>query len=111
MNNLLDFYSGVPVRTAYDCAKKRFRAQFLCALNRVTVVEAKRQSDCIRGNWQEVLMQFPELSLWRELLDKLKTRVWTPDADAEEEAAPKRSKWDETAAPPVQKPSGWAKNW
>merc|ERR1740130_403265 len=51
MNSMLDFYAGIPVRTAYDCSKKRFRAQFLCTLNRACAVEAKRQSDCIRGNW------------------------------------------------------------
>lgn len=57
-------------------------------------------------------MQFPELSMWRELLEKLRVRIWTPDPDAEEEAAPKRSKWDETAPAPAAKgPSGWAKNW
>jgi hypothetical protein len=72
MSTLLDQYSGPSIRTAYDCSKKRFRAQFLCALNRVTLVESKRQSDCIRGNWHEVLMQFPELHLWRELIEKLK---------------------------------------
>jgi len=105
----------VPVRTAYDCSRKRFRAQFLCALNRVTMVEAKRQSDCIRGNWQEVLMQFPELSLWRELVEKLKVRVWTPDATEENEAErekEKRSKWDQgEAASPVKSASNWAKSW
>lgn len=115
MSALLDFYAGIPLRTAYDSSKKRFRAQFLCALNRVTMVEAKRQSDCIRGNWQEVLMQFPELSLWRELVEKLKVRVWTPDATEENEAdreAQKRSKWDQgESAVPVKAASGWAKNW
>lgn len=113
MNSLLDFYAGQPLRTAYDCSKKRFRAQFLCALNRVTGVEAKRQSDCIRGNWQEVMMQFPELGLWKELLDKLKGRVWAAEGNDEEDgAAKKRSKWDaKDDAPPVQKPSEWAKRW
>lgn len=112
MNSLLDYYAGVPIRTAYDCSKKRFRAQFLCALNRVTIVEAKRQSDCIRGNWQEVLMQFPELSLWRELLDKLKSKVWTPDPVIEiaDEEGKKASKWDE-AAPVVKGPCTWAQKW
>jgi len=62
-------------------------------------------------------MQFPELSLWRDLLEKLKQKVWTPEPDepAEEEdkESKKRSKWDETgpAAPTGQTYSAWAKNW
>merc|ERR1719367_2579904 len=76
---LLDLFAGAPIRTAYDCAPKRFRAQFLCVLNRATLAEAKRHNDCVRANWQEVMMQFPEIGLWRSLRECLKTRVWTLD--------------------------------
>lgn len=110
MSTLLDYYAGTPIRTAYDCSKKRFRAQFLTAMNRVAAVEAKRQSDCIRGNWQEVLMQFPEIHLWRELVQKLKDRVWSSEGATEADEAPKRSKWDEQDAP-ASKPSAWATKW
>lgn len=59
-------------------------------------------------------MQFPELSMIREFLDKLKCAVWTPDPDDVEEVEPakKRSKWDETAPEPEKpKNSIWAKKW
>eukprot|EP00930_Biecheleria_cincta_P039841 TRINITY_DN27343_c0_g2_i1.p1 TRINITY_DN27343_c0_g2~~TRINITY_DN27343_c0_g2_i1.p1 ORF type:complete len:640 (-),score=124.67 TRINITY_DN27343_c0_g2_i1:63-1982(-) len=108
-NRLLDHFGGPHLRTAYDCAPKRYRAQFLCALNRATLAEAKRNNDCIRGNWQSVMMQFPEMSLWRDLLEKVKVRVWTPDAPAD--AAPKkRSMWDDEDGS-SRKNSSWAEIW
>jgi len=104
-SRLLDIFAGMPLRTAYDCAPKRFRAQFLCALNRATMAEAKRQSDCVRGNWQAVMMQFPEMGLWRDLREKLRLRIWTPD---DEDRKEKSSKWDDDEGPKV---STWAKTW
>jgi len=86
---LLELFASAPLRTAYDCSPKRFRTQFLCALNRVTLAEAKRHQDCVRGNWQNVMMQFPEIGLWRDLREQLKTRVWTPDP-GEDEGEPRR---------------------
>lgn len=102
---LLDCFAGMPLRTAYDCAPKRFRAQFLCALNRATLAEAKRQNDCVRGNWQAVMMQFPEMGLWRDLREKLRLRVWTRD---DEDRQNKSSKWDDDSGPRV---SSWAQAW
>jgi len=102
--NLIEFMASTPLRTAYDCSPKRFRAQFLCTLQRATLVEAKRYHECIRPNWQAVLMQFPEIGLWRELRERLKARVWTPDA-IEGEPADEREPWDEK----MTKPSSWAK--
>lgn len=108
-NRLLDHFGGPHLRTAYDCAPKRYRAQFLCALNRATSAEAKRNNDCIRGNWQNVMMQFPEMSLWRDLLEKVKVRVWTPEAAAE--GLPrKKSMWDDEDAS-SRKTSNWAETW
>jgi len=102
---LLDVFAGMPLRAAYDSAPKRFRAQFLCALNRATLAEAKRQSDCVRGNWQAVMAQFPEMGLWRDLREKLRLRVWERD---EEDRQSKGSKWDDDEGPQV---STWAKTW
>lgn len=52
------------------------------------------------------MMQFPEMSLWRDLLDKLRTKVWTADEDPND--APKaKSKWDDKSA----KTSKWATTW
>mmetsp|Transcript_56577 Transcript_56577/g.134780 ORF Transcript_56577/g.134780 Transcript_56577/m.134780 type:complete len:628 (-) Transcript_56577:53-1936(-) len=104
---LLECFATTPLRTAYDCTPKRFRTDFLCLLNRATLAEAKRNQDCIRGTWQAIMMQFPELGLWREFREKLNTRVWTPDPDAEEVEPKKRSKWDEKA-PTTSK---WATKW
>ena len=50
---LLDLFASSPLRIAYDCAKKRFRAQFLCALARAAEAEARRNDSCVRGSWQK----------------------------------------------------------
>jgi len=76
---LLDLFASMPFRSAYDCTPKHYRAQFLCALNRLTCAEANLHNECIRGSWQKLLMQFPELEMWRELREKLRARVWTVD--------------------------------
>mmetsp|Transcript_61668 Transcript_61668/g.134844 ORF Transcript_61668/g.134844 Transcript_61668/m.134844 type:complete len:508 (+) Transcript_61668:151-1674(+) len=75
-NQMLELYASPPVRTAYDCATKRHRAQFLCLLNRAAIVEAKRFNDCVRGTWPIIIQVFPELGLWRELRDAIHRRVW-----------------------------------
>lgn len=74
--HLLDLYASVPIRTAYDCAPKCFRAQFLCLLNRAAMAEAKRFNDCVRGSWPKIMQTFPEMGLWRELRQAIHTRVW-----------------------------------
>lgn len=81
--HLLDSLARAPMRAAYDCAPKRLRAQFVCALSRVAVAEARR-FDGLRGNWQPLLTQYPELGLWRELRERIVARI-----------APKVSKWED----------------
>lgn len=104
---LLGLFASSSLRTAYDCAPKRYRAQFLCALNRATLSEARRHNDCVRGNWQEVMMQFPEICLWRDLRDKMRMRVCTVESDAG--ARPRRgSMWDDEEG---QRTSAWAATW
>lgn len=83
--NLLVSFTSIPVRIAYDGSPKHLRAQFLCALNRVAICEEKRYGG-LRGPWQGVLAQFPEMGLWRDLRDKLKAR-----------SIEKASKWDQGA--------------
>jgi len=102
---LLELFASPPLRTAYDCSRKRLRAQFLCALNRATHAEAKRHNDCVRGNWQAVMMQFPEIGLWRELHEKLRVRVWS---QTKEEKRERGSMWDDEEGP---RASAWAKQW
>eukprot|EP00434_Breviolum_minutum_P003712 symbB.v1.2.003267.t1/scaffold117.1/size318901/6 len=107
-NRLLDLFASMPLRTCYDCAPKRYRAQFLCALNRATMAEAKRNNDCVRGNWHSVMMQYPEMGLWRDLRDKIKLRVWTPDAPTEQGTKRRGSMWDDEEG---KRTSSWAATW
>lgn len=100
---LLDVFAGTPLRVAYDCSQKRYRAQFLCALNRAAMVESKRNDSCVRGTWQAVMQQFPEIGLWRDFLDKLRRRVW-----AQEDPGSRGDKWDDSSGPRV---TSWAKRW
>eukprot|EP00746_Dinoflagellata_sp_MGD_P029042 gnl/MRDRNA2_/MRDRNA2_168715_c0_seq1.p1 gnl/MRDRNA2_/MRDRNA2_168715_c0~~gnl/MRDRNA2_/MRDRNA2_168715_c0_seq1.p1 ORF type:complete len:483 (+),score=69.52 gnl/MRDRNA2_/MRDRNA2_168715_c0_seq1:134-1450(+) len=76
---LIDVLAGHPLRLAYDCAPKCFRAQFLCGLHRLLIVEASRSNGCCRPNWQKVMHQFPEMGLWRDLREKLKAQTWPDD--------------------------------
>eukprot|EP00930_Biecheleria_cincta_P032373 TRINITY_DN22469_c0_g1_i2.p1 TRINITY_DN22469_c0_g1~~TRINITY_DN22469_c0_g1_i2.p1 ORF type:complete len:694 (+),score=130.83 TRINITY_DN22469_c0_g1_i2:200-2281(+) len=75
-NQLLDLYASACLRTAYDCAPKCFRAQFLCLLNRAAIAEAKRNNDCVRGSWPNIMQAYPELMLWRSLREAIHSRVW-----------------------------------
>jgi hypothetical protein len=105
---LLQIASGHTVRGAYDCSPKRLRAQFLCLLNRVAMAEATRQNDCVRNNWHEVMRAFPEVPLWRDLLERLKVRVWSidvdpPDDPADPEATETIAKEEEDPWPPRPK--------
>ncbi|CAE7599810.1 kidins220 [Symbiodinium sp. CCMP2592] len=115
MNRLLDLFGTPPLRTAYDCAPKRYRAfrkhmlrQFLCAMNRATLAEAKRNNDCVRGNWQTVMMQYPEIGLWRDLREKIKLRVWTPEANEPGTKTRRGSMWDDEEG---KRTSTWATLW
>eukprot|EP00928_Gymnodinium_smaydae_P027178 TRINITY_DN21095_c0_g2_i1.p1 TRINITY_DN21095_c0_g2~~TRINITY_DN21095_c0_g2_i1.p1 ORF type:complete len:737 (+),score=108.96 TRINITY_DN21095_c0_g2_i1:104-2314(+) len=101
-DQLIQLYASVPLRAAYDCAQKRYRAQFLCALSRAAQAEASRNDGCIRGTWQHILGQFPEVGIWRSFLDKLKARVW------ENPVGGRASKWDVTEGP---QPSAWGRLW
>eukprot|EP00928_Gymnodinium_smaydae_P004181 TRINITY_DN11452_c0_g1_i1.p1 TRINITY_DN11452_c0_g1~~TRINITY_DN11452_c0_g1_i1.p1 ORF type:complete len:746 (+),score=152.08 TRINITY_DN11452_c0_g1_i1:185-2422(+) len=85
---LLDLYGGAPIRTAYDCAPKRCRAQFLCLLSRALSAEATRcGDDCVRGSWAAIMQNFPELGLWRDFRERLHQHVWDSSGDPEGAAA------------------------
>lgn len=93
---LLELYASAAVRTAYDCAPKRYRAQFLCLLNRAAIAEAKRFNECVRGSWPMIMQTFPELGLWRELRDIIQRRIWDttgePEPPAPKEETKKKSR-------------------
>lgn len=79
---LLDVFGGTPVRTSYDCAPKRYRAQFLCLINRLLLVEARQFGDGhIRAGWNSIMQNFPELALWREFREHLQLHVWDNSND------------------------------
>lgn len=99
---LIQLYASAPLRTAYDCARKCYRAQFICALSRAAQAEAIRNEGCVRGTWHAVLNQFPEVGLWRGFLDKLKMRVWAADRKR------RASKWDDCSGPQA---SIWGHQW
>eukprot|EP00927_Polykrikos_kofoidii_P018318 TRINITY_DN18477_c0_g1_i1.p1 TRINITY_DN18477_c0_g1~~TRINITY_DN18477_c0_g1_i1.p1 ORF type:complete len:339 (-),score=46.50 TRINITY_DN18477_c0_g1_i1:211-1083(-) len=86
-NTLLDLCGSPPLRAAYDCSPKRFRAQFLCLLNRAVLAEAVRSQGCVRRGWSQVLEAFPELTLWRNLRDGLSQRVWDEGGGASASSA------------------------
>lgn len=94
--HLLECFSGKEVRTAYDCSPKHLRANFLCSMNRATLIEEIKYGG-VRAVWQGVLMQFPEISLWRDLRDQLRAR-----------SAEKAGKWDSKIS---HTPSVWATPW
>eukprot|EP00929_Paragymnodinium_shiwhaense_P075073 TRINITY_DN38390_c0_g1_i1.p1 TRINITY_DN38390_c0_g1~~TRINITY_DN38390_c0_g1_i1.p1 ORF type:complete len:651 (-),score=170.69 TRINITY_DN38390_c0_g1_i1:49-2001(-) len=80
---LVEIYGSANLRTAYDCAQKSYRAQFLCLLNRAVIVEAKRCSGCVRGAWSQIMQTFPELGIWREFRELIQQRVWACGQDAD----------------------------
>jgi len=88
-SQLLDVFASTTLRTAYDCAPKRFRAQFLCLLNRAVVAEARRCNGCVRGQWSQIMQTFPELGIWREFREMLQNRVWDTSKDPPEAPKPK----------------------
>jgi len=88
---LLELYASVPMRTAYDCAPKRFRAHFLCLLNRAAVAEAKRFNDCVRGSWPAIMQTFPELGLWRDLREAIASRLWDSSMEPAPEPPPPKA--------------------
>jgi len=71
---LLAFYGGSAVRSAYDCAPKRYRAHFLCALARLAHMEGARSAGCVRQSWSDVWNTFPELSMWQELRETIRRK-------------------------------------
>lgn len=107
-DELLDLFAEGPIRIAYDCAPRRFRAQFLCLLARLAEAEAIRNDSCVRASLQTVLSQFPEVGLWRDLLDKLRRRTLLKGDDEivpKEAASAPAGSWDDASM------SDWAREW
>jgi len=71
---LLSTIGHAAVRSAYDCAPKRYRAHFLCALTRLAILESLRGDGQVRAAWGQVWGLFPELNLWQMLRDLLSAK-------------------------------------
>ena len=80
---LLEIYGQTPVRTAYDCAPKRYRAQFLCLINRLLLVDS-RHFGTLRQPWEQIFQNFPELQLWRDFREQLLVHLWDNRRDPRE---------------------------
>ncbi|CAK0872321.1 unnamed protein product [Prorocentrum cordatum] len=90
-----DLLESVGSSAVRGCLRPDLRAALLCALYRATIAEDKRLGG-LRGTWQAVFTQFPELGLWKELRDKARLR----STDSR--------RWD--SASDFQ-PSEWARPW
>lgn len=97
--SLLDCMCSPVFRTVFDSSPKHLRAQFLCALNRASIVEQKRKGT-LRSNWHTVEIQFPELGIWQALRDKLSLR-----------STEKASQWDMPDPNAAHKASAWSTSW
>ncbi|CAE7334407.1 slc43a2 [Symbiodinium natans] len=101
---LLEALGSPSLRTAYDCAAKRYRAQFLCLLGRALAAEVRRMGTGMpRDGWNQISRTFPELGLWQEFREQLYQRCWDdpcgplPGLHGRERSRsrerPRRSRW------------------
>lgn len=100
---LLEVLMHDALRTAYDCAPKRYRAQFLCLLARCAQVESDGSDGCVRRQWSKIWDHFPELQLWqklRELILKKRQVHGRWKRDRQGAAKMSESQW-----------SSWARRW
>lgn len=106
-DELLQAYSHEAVRSAYDCAPKRYRAHFLCLLSRLAQLEGLRGDGCIRQLWSQIWEVFPELQLWQSLqsLLKRKCEVHGRKPQRDRSRSPRRGPADEANY------SQWARRW
>jgi len=88
---LLATFSGVPLRTAYEAARRPLRAQLLCALSRAAQLEIGRQaSGLLRPQWARVLELFPELAQVCALRAHVRRRCWEDARDRSRSRSPVR---------------------
>lgn len=103
---LLEVFKGSALRSAFDCAPRRLRAQFVCLLVRALNAEAARCSGCVRPGWNEVLQNFPEIGPWRELRERLRRRA-LDDEDSVSDRGRSRSR----SRGRGETPSKWGRKW
>eukprot|EP00928_Gymnodinium_smaydae_P042788 TRINITY_DN28782_c0_g1_i1.p1 TRINITY_DN28782_c0_g1~~TRINITY_DN28782_c0_g1_i1.p1 ORF type:complete len:524 (-),score=110.57 TRINITY_DN28782_c0_g1_i1:68-1435(-) len=97
------------VRSAYDCAPKRYRAHFLCLLARAAVAEGERSDGCVRQTWGAIWETYPELQLWqqlRQLIEKKCQVHGRQGAGRERSRSPRRG-----SGKSEDDWSTWAKRW
>ncbi|CAK9073761.1 unnamed protein product [Durusdinium trenchii] len=104
---LLEAMASPSMRIAYDCAAKRYRAQFLCLLSRVLAAEVKRTGALPRDGWKKIAETFPELVLWQDLREQIYQRCWMVGADD----PPGMAGIDRSRSPARALRSRWARKW
>merc|ERR1719436_1197833 len=60
----LQLFATQMMRTAYECAPKQYRAQFICALSRLAWTEGVLGEN-VRDEWMLIARNFPEIKLWQ----------------------------------------------
>ncbi|CAJ1410447.1 unnamed protein product [Effrenium voratum] len=105
-SQLMEAMASPALRIAYDCAAKRYRAQFLCLLSRVLAAEVRRIGRGMpRDGWKQMAETFPELVLWQELREQFYQRCWLePDP-------PGMGGCDRSRSPERALRSRWARKW
>eukprot|EP00913_Durusdinium_trenchii_P031939 g29913.t1 len=104
---LLEAMASPSMRIAYDCAAKRYRAQFLCLLSRA---EVKRTGALPRDGWKKIAETFPELVFHAHLEDlreQIYQRCWMVGADD----PPGMAGIDRSRSPARALRSRWARKW
>lgn len=104
----LEAMASPSMRIAYDCAAKRYRAQFLCLLSRVLAAEVRRIGKGMpRDGWKQIAETFPELVLWQELREQIYQRCWMDHQDD----PPGMAGIDRSRSPQRALRSRWARKW
>ncbi|CAE7223055.1 vwkA [Symbiodinium sp. CCMP2592] len=100
--DLLQMLAEPSIRSAYDCAPKRYRAQFLVLLARCALFEAEKTGGCVRQAWGKIWESFPEIQLWQQLRQMLvkKCQVHGRQPKRDASGAIKEKDW-----------STWSKRW
>lgn len=77
---LLSIFGGAPIRNAFDKARKKHQAQFICGLSRAAFLEVghqeARHGRLLRAPWAKIFDQFPEIRMVRDLYTYVRRRCW-----------------------------------
>lgn len=101
---LIGIFAKDAIRAAFDRSQSRYRAQFVCALGRVLLLEALRNGcQNVRREWKEVLDAFPEVEQLAALLRHVKRRCWEDVRDRSKSRSRSREKKKGDSKPKLPK--------